>query len=784
MKERKRVLVLILIMAFSCLIVAGITILSLYQAAISEERERLVETAQSQARLIEAVARFDAIYSKSYAPGGARAATLSKINESHNNYEQSNRIVEFTLAERKGDSINFLLMHRHGGLEHHLNPVSFDSKLAEPMRQALLGRSGTIVGEDYRGELVLAAHEPVSELDLGIVAKIDLSEIRAPFLKAGLIAGFFSVLVVLGGTTLFVRISNPMIKLLEERNTSLERANTKLKNEIEKRTRVERAVRDSEQKYRQLVEQLQEGVWAIDKDANTTYVNPRMAEILGYTVDEMQEKHLFAFMDERGVEISQRNLERRKQGIKEQHDFEFIHKNGQKIYTGIETSPITDEQGKYIGALACVADITDRKKAEEDLSKLNLELEERVKQRTEQLEAEIVERIQAEETLSKNKEMLQMIFDGISDPLLMLNANLEVRLLNKAASEYYFVDQKSVLGKLCYQAFIGRSAPCEGCQIQSAIQNRYFEMLERKGFMDSNKTEKVFIYHIEDGHDGLDSAIIRISDITQEKMLQRQIVQTEKLSSLGFLVSGVAHEINNPNNFITFNIPILKEYLNEIIPIIDDYAKKHENLEVCCMPYPEFRNDIFKLVKNIENGARRIQTAVSNLRGITRVKDKLQMDMIDIQEVIGKGVSICRGKINRLVKSFEVDIPKDLPRIFADSETIELVIINLLINAAQAADKDNSWIRLQVSLGDSRQNHLIIKVRDNGCGMDEKTQSHIFEPFFTTKSPNEGTGLGLTLCLNSIEELGGHIEVDSIQGKGSTFRVILPDKENRHTKRL
>ena len=429
-------------------------------------------------------------------------------------------------------------------------------------------------------------------------------------------------------------------------------------------------------------------------------------------------------------------------------------------------------------------EIKYRKQAEEELSRLNLELEERVKQRTGQLEAEITVRMQAEETLGKNKEMLQMIFDGISDPLLMLNANLEVGLLNKAAFEYYFVDQKSVLGKLCYQAFRGRSAPCEGCRIQSAIQNHYYEMFERKGLMDSDKTEKVVIYPLEDGHDGLDSAIIRISDITQENMLQRRIVQTEKLSSLGFLVSGVAHEINNPNNFITFNIPILKEYLNEIIPIIDDYAKKHENLEVCCMPYPEFRNDIFKLVKNIENGSRRIQAAVSNLKGITRVKDKLQMDMIDIQEVIGKGVSICRGKINRVVKSFEVDIPEDIPRIFTDPETIELVIINLLINAAQAADKDNSWIRLHVSLGDSRQNHLIIEVSDNGCGMDEKTQNHIFEPFFTTKSPNEGTGLGLTLCLNSIKELGGQIEVDSIQGKGSTFKVILPDKENRPTKRL
>jgi PAS domain S-box-containing protein len=237
------------------------------------------------------------------------------------------------------------------------------------MRRALLGRSGTVVGLDYRGEVVMAAHEPVAELELGIVAKIDLSEIRAPFLKAGLIAGFISVLVILGGTTLFVRISNPIIKLLEERNTSLGVANTRLRNEIEERTQAEKAVRYSEQKYRQLVEQLYEGIWAIDKDANTTYVNPRMAEMIGYTVDEMQGKHLFSFMDERGIEISQGHLERRKQGIKEQHDFELLHKNGSRIYTSMETSPIKDENGNYTGALACVADITERKRAQQELQK-------------------------------------------------------------------------------------------------------------------------------------------------------------------------------------------------------------------------------------------------------------------------------------------------------------------------------------------------------------------------------------------------------------------------------
>ena len=251
MSNRKRVLILILIMALSALFVAGITIFSLYQAAISEEKKRLVETAQSQARLIEAVARFDAALAKSGGLENAKAATLSKIIESHQNYEQSGRTMEFTLAERRGDLIIFLLRHRHGDLKQPKG-IDFFSNLAEPMRQALSGRSGTLVGVDSRCERVLAAHEPVSELNLGIVSKIDLSEIRAPFVKAAAIAVILSALVVLGGAALFLRISNPLIKLLEEHNIELAAANRKLRQEIVERTRVEEALRKSETKYRDI----------------------------------------------------------------------------------------------------------------------------------------------------------------------------------------------------------------------------------------------------------------------------------------------------------------------------------------------------------------------------------------------------------------------------------------------------------------------------------------------------------------------------------------------------
>lgn len=123
----------------------------------------------------------------------------------------------------------------------------------------------------------------------------------------------------------------------------------------------------SEKRYKDLIETLQEGIWKIDKNAKTTFVNDRMCDMLGYSFDEMLGKSLFDFTDEDGVKLANENLERRKKGIFEQHDFKFIRKDGSKIYTTLETGPITDNDGNYIGAIAGIIDISDRKKFEEQL---------------------------------------------------------------------------------------------------------------------------------------------------------------------------------------------------------------------------------------------------------------------------------------------------------------------------------------------------------------------------------------------------------------------------------
>lgn len=144
--------------------------------------------------------------------------------------------------------------------------------------------------------------------------------------------------------------------------------------DISDRKRLEEALRDSERQHRQLVENLHEGIWMVDPEGVTTFVNQRMADMLGYRAEEMLGRNVFSFLDETGAEATRRNLQRRRQGIREEHDFEFRRKDGARIFTRIAAGPIYDAQGHYRGALAGVVDITHRKRMEDDLRRINRQL--------------------------------------------------------------------------------------------------------------------------------------------------------------------------------------------------------------------------------------------------------------------------------------------------------------------------------------------------------------------------------------------------------------------------
>jgi signal transduction histidine kinase len=428
-----------------------------------------------------------------------------------------------------------------------------------------------------------------------------------------------------------------------------------------------------------------------------------------------------------------------------------------------------------------------RNRAEEALQDAKDELEKRVVERTKKLmlanmklKKEVAERRLVEEKLLQSKSTLQEVVDGVSDPLILLKNDMTVKMLNKAAADYYGLSgYQDILDYKCHQMLRASAAPCEGCEVPVAISSGKSMVFERKGFMDTKILEQVFLYPVKSG-----DVLLRISDVTEQRLLEKQIIQSEKMASLGTMVSSVAHEINNPINFISFNIPILRDYVDELLPIVDDYAGRHPDFEICHLPYHGFREDIRKLLDNIEHGSGRITDFVSTLKDFSQVKDKVRENWIDLNSVLEKVLSIFRVQLKGSAKSLITDLPENPDRIWTDPNALEQVLLNLLVNAAQATEKGDSRLELSVEIRDGWLDHTIFEIRDNGSGMDEKTLHKIYDPFFTTKSDFGGTGLGLYVSLSLVEGLRGRIEVESEPGRGSTFRVILPDKERRSKKRI
>jgi PAS domain S-box-containing protein len=196
---------------------------------------------------------------------------------------------------------------------------------------------------------------------------------------------------------------------------------------VTERKTVEEALRQSEEKYRLIVDSAQEGIWTIDSDAVTTFVNERMAEMLGYEEEEMLGRSLFEFMDDEGERIARDNLARRREGISEQHDFEFLRKDGSRIYASLETSPFLDENGEYVGALAMVADITDRR--------------------------------HMEEALRESEEKLRSMVEQSSDGIVLVDSGGRIIEWNSAQENIVGLRQEEVLGEYLWDVQFRLSLP-------------------------------------------------------------------------------------------------------------------------------------------------------------------------------------------------------------------------------------------------------------------------------------------------------------------------------------
>ncbi len=383
-------------------------------------------------------------------------------------------------------------------------------------------------------------------------------------------------------------------------------------------------------------------------------------------------------------------------------------------------------------------------------------------------------RKQAEAKLSKSKEMLQAVVDGISDPLMMLDQDISVKVLNKAAMKYYHAsDFKKVIGKPCFEGLQGKTNPCEGCEIPSAIQSRQKKAFERKGFMEPEKIEQVVIYpmHHKDHQEG--AAIIRITDVTRARQIERELIQADKMISLGVLVSGMAHEINNPNNFIMLNGHLLREAWESIVPVLKRYYDENGDFSMGGLPYSEMRDEIPQLFSGIKEGSERIQRIVQDLKDFARQDGANMSQSVNINEAIKSSIRLIGNLIKKATNNFRIKYGRNLPLIRGNKQKFEQVMINLIQNACQALPDRGKGIFV-TSFLDKEEGGVVVEVQDEGEGIPEKMLPRIMDPFFTTKRSEGGTGLGLSVSSNIIKRHGGKIELESEWGKGTTFRFFIP----------
>ena len=260
---------------------------------------------------------------------------------------------------------------------------------------------------------------------------------------------------------------------------------------------------------------------------------------------------------------------------------------------------------------------------------------------------------------------------------------------------------------------------------------------------------------------------------------QRQLIQADKMSSLGILVSGVAHEINNPNGVIMLNVPLLQKAFADTMPILETHYQQYGDFRLGWLNYTRMRAEIPELLNESLASAGRIKRIVEDLKNFARQEDADFFERVNLNKVAESAVRLVDPTLRKARGRFSAQLTDNLPMVRGNFQRIEQVVVNLLLNASQALSDDCGEITLKTS-HEHLAGEVVLTVRDTGIGIDPEHLSHLMDPFFTTKRDQGGTGLGLSVSAGIVKEHGGRLIFDSTPGHGTTVRLFLPaQKESK-----
>jgi two-component system NtrC family sensor kinase len=398
---------------------------------------------------------------------------------------------------------------------------------------------------------------------------------------------------------------------------------------------------------------------------------------------------------------------------------------------------LTKEQA--IGVLVCSDDSRERKFTNEEI----LRAETLAHQASIALEsARLFQRV------SRSQREWETTFDAMQDCVSVHDTTGKVIRANVALARRLQTIPQKVIGRYCSEIYNPEGSSLTTCRHTRSLKSETLSVEE----MTLPVMGGVFQISVSPWYDKdrrLVGSIHVAKDISNEKLLQQQLIQSEKLSAIGELISGIAHELNNPLTGVMGYSQLL-----QLRKDLDDRAK--ENL------------------LKINNLALRCQKIVQNLLSFAR-KQKPERTLSDINEILEKTVELRSYELQ--VNNIEIsrDLDRNLPKTIADAHQLQQVFLNVLTNAEQAMLEAHGKGRLQIrTRADTHRSRIVVEVIDDGPGIPENYLTRIFDPFFTTKEVGKGTGLGLSLSYGMIKEHGGNIYAHSRLGEGSTFVIELP----------
>ena len=425
-----------------------------------------------------------------------------------------------------------------------------------------------------------------------------------------------------------------------------------------------------------------------------------------------------------------------------------------------------------------------RKKVEYQLISLNTDLENRVKERTKELEIEVAERKKTEILLRESEEKYRLIFENANDGILLADKDGKVLMLNPRMIEIFGLVPRDVIGKP-FCNFIDKEfrEPAKSILMMDTInpdsatidviithKNKQKHWLELKPTginWDSDKAFLIFASDVtlrKEAQEELNKLNLHLEnrvrkEIRKVEQQQQLLIQKSKLESMGELSAGLAHEINQPLGGLSMGLDNILYKLNEN-ELTNDYLVSKLSL----------------LFKDIE----RIRTIINHVRIFSRDQQNIQKEQIEVQKIIQNSVSLIANQFHSENIKLTIEPGSEPVFIHVNQYRIEQVLLNLLSNAKYAVNKKavlsgNAEYEKKVTIKvASKDKMMLILVEDNGIGMEEKVLCKIFDPFFSTKDTESGTGIGLSISYGIIKESNGRIRAQSVPGKGTTMIVELP----------